>query len=46
MAVILDSEDLAAWLKGRSPKLARILAAPALGWALLEVEEGDAVLSY
>ena len=46
MADISDSEDLEAWLKGKSPELAYILAtraalraAPALGWALHEEEE-------
>ena len=46
MADISDSEGLAAWLKGKSPKFACVLAArvafraaPILGWALHEEEE-------
>ena len=46
MADISDSEGLEAWLNGKSPELAYVLAAraalraaPALGWALHEEEE-------
>ena len=46
MPEISDSEGLAAWLKGKSPEIACVIAtraslrvAPALGWALREDEE-------
>ena len=50
MADISDCEGLEAWLNGKSPELACVLAAraalraaPALGWALREEEEDRAV---